>query len=486
MLDVADLAARIAPLPPHKQRKVLESYRYRNLSTLNKLRSLLLKLPRAERRDWIRKLPPAAILALTREWRYRARRDQLPPEGPWKVWINVAGRGTGKSQSGLNWTAETVMQYPGEYLVVGKTATETLNKQVLPLIALLRDMGEPLSDRGSIDKRSGKITLSNGSVIYSDAATTVAENVRGYNLSGAWLDELCVYDNPEEDFKQIEYAVRRGLSQIYISTTPLVSGQANKLLRALIKRRGTHYTTTNAYANLENLSVGYIDNLLEEEGKRRAEEEIWAEILEDIGSLFTESMFYDEGDFKFRFRESPPLESFEKVVVAYDPAGSSKATADEHGIIVIGCRKEPHPATGNRLNHYWVLADKSDKYSPNEAARVLSDVYHEYQANAVVAEVNNGCDWITTVINNHDSVVVVKPVVATRGKAVRAEPVVGVYEQKRVRHHHKLGELEGELVTFTPDVRKSPNRADALVWGITYLEGGKVQQWMPQETWLGF
>jgi len=486
MLDIADLAERIQSLPAHKQRKVLESYRYRNLSTLNKLRSLLLKLPVEERRAWVSRLPPQAILALLREWKYRARLDQLPPRQRWKVWINCAGRGTGKSQSGLNWTADAVLDHPGEYLVVGKTATETLNKQVLPLIDLLRERGESLSDRGSIDKRMGKITCSNGSVIYSDAATTVAENVRGYNLSGAWLDEFCVYEDPEEAYKQIEYAVRRGLSQIYISTTPLVSGKANATMRALIKRRGTHYTTTNAYANLENLSLGYIDNLLEEEGKRRAEEEIWAEILEDIGSLFTESMFYDDGDFKFRFRDAPPLESFESIVVAYDPAGSGKVSADEHGIIVIGSRKEPHPATGNKLNHYWVLADKSDKYSPNQAAKVLSDVYHEYQANAVVAEVNNGCDWITTVINNHDSTVVVKPVVATRGKAVRAEPVVGVYEQRRVRHNHKLGELEGELVTFTPDVRKSPNRADALVWGITYLEGGKVQQWQPQETWLGF
>lgn len=418
---------------------------------------------------------------LTTEWKYLSRPDQREPAKHWRVWVNCAGRGTGKSFSGLNWIVDSAIERPGDYYVVGKNAKETAEKQFLPLIPMFRARGFSLTEDGATDKRGGILRLPNGSRIYSDASTSVAENVRGYNLSGAWLDEVCVYKNAEEIYKQIQFAVRKGRGQIYISTTPLVTGDANKLLISLIKRRGTHYTRTNAYANLENLNPDTLLNLLEEEGKRRAEEEIWADILGDAGGMFRESFFWDIDGHTFHFHDSPDIEEFEKVVVAYDPAGKVDGVegSDEHGIIVLGMKKRLHPLSGRLMNYYWVLDDLSDKYSPLQAAKQLSWAFHHYKADCVVAEVNNGWDWISTVIANEDSSVIVKDVIATRGKTIRAEPVVGVYEQRRMHHWWKLGKLENELTSFTPDMRKSPNRADALVWGVTFMEGVKVVQWKP-------
>ena len=60
-------------------------------------------------------------------------------------------------------------------------------------------------------------------------------------------------------------------------------------------------------------------------------------------------------------------------------------------------------------------------------------------------------------------------VTAPRGKQVRAEPCSALYEQGRVHHLGVFPELEQELETWTPDAKWSPNRLDALVWGLTYL-----------------
>ncbi len=62
-----------------------------------------------------------------------------------------------------------------------------------------------------------------------------------------------------------------------------------------------------------------------------------------------------------------------------------------------------------------------------------------------------------------------KDVTASRGKAIRAEPVVALYEQGRIHHVGMFGALEGELCTWIPGEGKSPNRLDALVWAVTEL-----------------
>lgn len=58
---------------------------------------------------------------------------------------------------------------------------------------------------------------------------------------------------------------------------------------------------------------------------------------------------------------------------------------------------------------------------------------------------------------------------ASRGKEVRAEPIVSLYEQGKVFHDKGLYKLENEMLTWVPGIGKSPNRVDALVWAITEL-----------------
>ena len=61
-------------------------------------------------------------------------------------------------------------------------------------------------------------------------------------------------------------------------------------------------------------------------------------------------------------------------------------------------------------------------------------------------------------------------VTASRGKAVRAEPIVALYEQGKVHHVGVLAALEDQLCGWAPDSGEaSPDRLDALVWAATEL-----------------
>lgn len=42
------------------------------------------------------------------EWRHWARGEQLPPDGDWKIWLYLGGRGAGKTRAGAEWIADGV------------------------------------------------------------------------------------------------------------------------------------------------------------------------------------------------------------------------------------------------------------------------------------------------------------------------------------------------------------------------------------------
>jgi phage terminase large subunit-like protein len=148
--------------------------------------------------------------------------------------------------------------------------------------------------------------------------------------------------------------------------------------------------------------------------------------------------------------------------IAIDPAVSTGEDSDETGILVV--------ALGCDLQVY-VLADLSGKYTPNEWARVAIAAYDNYSANCLVAEVNQGGDLVVANLRTVDPLARVKAVHASRGKRTRAEPIAALYEQGRVHHVGVLAKLEDQMVAWDPSVpgMSSPDRMDALVWGVTEL-----------------
>lgn len=159
-----------------------------------------------------------------------------------------------------------------------------------------------------------------------------------------------------------------------------------------------------------------------------------------------------------------------RVVVGVDPTGSS---TNECGIVVAGLSAD---------GHGYILDDRSLLGTPNEWASEVIAAYHRHKADRVLAEKNYGGDMVESTIRSADKTdhLSYSNVNATRGKAVRAEPVAAQYERGKVHHVGFFGPLEDELCSWVPDSgMRSPNRMDALVWAITELmldEQGELVQ----------
>jgi len=170
--------------------------------------------------------------------------------------------------------------------------------------------------------------------------------------------------------------------------------------------------------------------------------------------------------------DDPP--EMKRIVVAVDPAVSNNPGSDETGIIVAGLGLD---------GRGYILADESGKFRPEEWARRAISAYDTFDADCIVAEVNQGGDMVEATVKAQakNRVIPYRAVHATRGKQVRATPIAALYEQGKVRHAQAFQELEDQCCAFTIDFDRnaqgySPDRVDALVWALTDLFPQMVQK----------
>jgi phage terminase large subunit-like protein len=162
-----------------------------------------------------------------------------------------------------------------------------------------------------------------------------------------------------------------------------------------------------------------------------------------------------------RVAAAPELQ---RIVVSIDPSGTrGDGAGDDIGIIVAGLGMD---------GHGYILHDGTCQMSPEGWGRRAVDLYHRYNADRIVAERNFGGDMVRFTVKTADSNAAFKEVVASRGKAVRAEPVSALYEQGKIHHVGHFSDLEDQMCNFTASGyvgEGSPDRADALVWALTEL-----------------
>lgn len=210
----------------------------------------------------------------------------------------------------------------------------------------------------------------------------------------------------------------------------------------------------NQYSSYDNplLSVKDIEELSNEIKRMNPameQQEIYGQFVDGANGILWTSDLIQHVDYQ------PNLI---KIVIGIDPSGSVEG--DEIGIIGAGMA-----SNGN----IFVLSDKSGHFTPNGWATISVNEYKSKKANSIVVERNYGGDMVKSNIHSVDKRILVKEVTASRGKDIRAEPIVSLYEQGKVFHLHGLNALENEMLTWVPGVGKSPNRVDALVWAITEL-----------------
>lgn len=300
-----------------------------------------------------------------------------------------------------------------------------------------------------------------GSVAYAFSAED-PDSLRGPQFHHAWADEFCAWRKPERVLENVRLALRLGEDpRLMVTTTP----RPMPALRRLLAQNGTVLERAPTAANAEHLSPRFLEHLKALYGGTRLEaQEIEGLIVESEGALF-------RAEDLVRARGARPA-TLERIVVAVDPPVT--AGGDACGIVVVGRR--------DRIA--YVLADRSVRgHSPHGWAGKVVAAVRQYGADAVVAESNQGGEMVRTVLAHADCPVPIKLVHASRGKAARAEPVAALYEQGRVVHCGAFPALEEELMALgATDGGPSPDRADALVWGVTHLmpapKAGPSVRWL--------
>jgi len=390
--------------------------------------------------------------ALVEEWTFRwniqARDKQKVPPGDWVIWAIISGRGWGKTRVG----AETV-RYWSDHVpfihCIGRTSADIRDTMVEGPAGILAV--HPEHNRPKYEPSKKRLTWPNGCKAQLFTADE-PDVLRGPQCHKLWADELASWKYAQETWDNALMGLRMGKHpQAIITTTP----RPIQILKDIIKDEDNHITSGSTFENKANLSAVFFKKVVSRyDGTRLGRQELYAELLEDIeGALWTQKMIE-----KAHVNKAPEMI---RIVVAIDPAVTSKKDSDDTGIVVCGLGVDERG---------YILEDITGKYTPNQWAKLAIGAYNQHHADRIIGEVNNGGDLIETVIKTIDKSIPYSSVWASRGKVTRAEPVQALYEQNRVKHVGSLPELETEMTTWAAkEGDPSPNRIDAMVWGITEL-----------------
>lgn len=380
-----------------------------------------------------------------------ARGDQWPPPGEdWFSWFLSGGRGSGKTRTGAEYTRR-MSERVGRMALVAPTGADVRDTMIegesgLQFVCALAGQKihwEPTKRR---------VTFPNGCIATTFSAEE-PDRLRGPQHGFAWLDEPAHYANPKEVWDNLLLGLRLGRRpHIVLTSTPIPTPWVREIQGA----DTTRVVRVSTYMNLDNLAPNFRELVVSQyEGTRKGRQELYGELLLDVeGALW-------DADWLHHIPSAP--DDLTRIVVSIDPAGSANRRSDETGIIV----------AGRKGNDAYVLHDASAKYSPQGWAERALSLYSRYEADAIVVEKNFGGDMVRDVIMRTEMGNELRPRIivktAQRSKALRAEPIVALYEQGRVFHTGDVSGLETEMLSWIPGQGDSPNRVDALVWGLSEL-----------------
>lgn len=405
-------------------------------------------------------LSPREVAGLPFLWEFWALPHQLAPEGDWRTWVILGGRGAGKTRAGAEWVRQQVEgprpRDPGRCRRVALVA-ETIDQAREVMV-----MGESGILACSPPDRRPVWIASRNLLVWPNGAQAQLfsaanpEALRGPQFDCAWADEVAKWRGGDA-WDQLQFGLRLGTDpRACVTTTP----RNVSVLKDLLARDTTVMTHAPTQANRANLAAGFLDEVeARYGGTRQGRQELDGELFEDVeGALWKPAMLD-----RARGAEMPPID---RVVVAVDPAVSAGKDSDATGIVVVGaCLRGPR-----RDWRAFVLEDATvTGATPAVWARAVADAARRWGAHRVVAEVNQGGALVTDALKAVDADLPVKAVHARQGKALRAEPASALYEQGKVGHAPGLEALEAQMGQMTAQGfvgRGSPDRVDALVWAL--------------------
>lgn len=396
---------------------------------------------------------------------WRPYPHQVPPPLPWKVWALIAGRGAGKTDAGSHFVDKHARgpaclagEVPHRIAIIAPTLPDAQMTCVLGHSGIARANAAVRYRPGSM--KEADLVWGNGAQarLFGAHGPDDPNRLRGPQHCLAWAEELAAWLRLDDTWDMMEFGLRLGPDpRVVVTTTP----RPRALIRRLLADPSTVVTRASTRDNPSLPEDRRAALYARYAGTRLGRQELDAEIIDDAdGALWTRKMIgYREPAQRMDIRSKVLTRDMARIVVAIDPAVTSGEDSDETGIVGAGIGVD---ARG------YVLADASCRMPPADWARRAIKLYHELQADRIVAEANNGGDLVSTVIHTIDPAVPVTLVHASRGKRTRAEPVSALYEQGRVSHVQPFPDLEDQMCSYTgAPGEDSPDRMDALVWALT-------------------
>ncbi len=435
------------------------------------------RLPASIREEILAKFSAVQLARLRYDWTWRARPKQDPDlrRVPHRILFLLGGRGAGKTISGANRIRRRVEAGARSIAIVGPVLRDIERYQINGegggdgILTVFPPQKKP-------EYKAHKALIffhrndchgcpsaeqCGGAIAYVNSAEE--PEFRGPNLDTVWCDEPAKWRYLSTIWNNIELATRlRGPLplEIMLTGTPLPL----QLFRELIADDETVTILMSQEENASNLDPSYLARMRRKYGGTRlGRQELDGEILTDNPDALFQSTVIDATRVEF----APALE---EVAVAVDPAIATNPENDETGIIGGG-----RGADG----HIYILADASGRSKPEKWGDDVVKTCTQLQCDIVVGERNRGGDLVAANVRAakerksgamaSKSLKIVE-VQATRGKAIRAEPVSALSDRGMIHIVGRLPELESEMTEWNPRIGGiSPNRLDAIVWLVWYL-----------------
>lgn len=401
--------------------------------------------------------------ALVYSWLFWARPKQIVPDVPHFVVLWLSGRGFGKTRTAAERVRQRIYGGAKSIVLIGPTWREVLRYMVGGKRGAKRNGSGlldlfPPHERRHIDlkEQKGEIHFNFCGAV-AHLVSDEQPELRGGAYEVAWLDEICKWKHLQRLWDNLEFTMREATGaepEILVTTTP----RPMRFLKELIADPDTVTIMGTTDENAANLAPRFLKRLESRfGGSRLGRQERGGELLNE-----NEDALFHQGVIDATRVTSVP--SLARVVVAIDPAISTKADNDETGIVAMGIGHD---------GHLYVLGDASGKHTPEQWGLAALKLYDQFKADAFVGERNRGGDLVAANIRatvrerrGPSAVAKVVEVHATRNKEIRAEPVGTMHEQGRIHFVGMHPEIEQEITEWSPKLGGvSPNRLDALVWG---------------------
>lgn len=375
------------------------------------------------------------------------------------------GRGSGKSHFMAGMAVALCIQSSGSRIVCAREVQRSLRDSVKLLVEdKIREYGVENQFKIMYDHIR---TPGQGLIVFQGLQDHTAESIKsleGFDV--AYLEEA--HTITKRSLELLRPTIRKPGSQIWASWNPrLATDPIDTLLR------GEYPPPSSIVVKADWRDNPWFPASLEEE---RSYDEIvnpvrYAHIWEGeyepqvVGALWNRDMI-------IAGRMNAPT-YLKRIVIGLDPPTSSEDDANEAGIVAVGLGED---------GHGYVLADESVVAKPEAWARRAIALHDILEADAIIAEVNQGGEMVANTIHAIRPNIRVIPVRATRGKVLRAEPISALYSLGRVHHIGSYPKLEGQMCQITSDGyhgNGSPDRVDALVYGLINLFGPMTRRPLP-------